>query len=490
MKRSRPPEKPPQENGKSPKTQDAELKHALYLHGADELMSGMKMFRYKAGAAAHAREQGLYIVGYDISDKFHKAFITCSKEELFHMVVRQETQYAHLTALPGGWRNIYEGLLWDRPCIPYFDLDAETCYNPQILDVLDHLTLEFMKLVTMLLRRLCPRIRAVQELRCPEDWIVLDSSNEKKASRHLLIRKEGVEFRTLEEHAKFAAHLKEEMCYKAFGAETERGLMFYVSKKEKDKPIERNPIFDSSVYSVFQLMRMFLCSKRGQERPLLIAPSFTQHASVQDCLKIHTGKPGCDPPTRRLFFDCIISNVTHSLSQDARMSLEWPAQSSHSSSSSSTQTPTSASASSSKNAGVSPNTTPTHSEGGRKTEPALSPTDWRSCALIAILKDQPLLRGWMISQTSVVDDFKISHIRNAQGKSTFIVIPVHSKFCPLKQGNHQYTGKVWVTVPSSGYVRLKCKVSECENKCDPKNKSVSLNHLSKKQICMLWPDKT
>lgn len=460
------------------------------LFGAGEMMSGMKRFKRKAEAAAHARKHGLCIVGYDISKKFHKAFITCTREELFQMVALQQMQYVHVSGLPGGWRNIYEGLLWERPCIPYFDLDAETRYNPGILKRIDDICLEFMKVTTALLKRLCPMNPAVQSIRCPNDWIVLDSSNRKKASRHLLLRKRGVEFGTLEEHAKFSAHLMQELRHEALVKKTEVGRMLYVSKQDKDKPVERCSIADWSVYSVFQLMRAFLCSKRGQRRPLVVSPSFPEHPSVLECFE-KNGGPRSDPPTRRLFFDCLISNASP---REQGIFLQWP-KSFEKGGGGNTKTTTititttiNIVSSSSSGGGTSPGSS--SSSPGIVTEPRMKGADWRSHALIGILKSEPYLKEWMFGKASVPADFKICNTRNGRGDSTFVVIPLRTKFCPLKGGDHDKAGKVWVTVPSIGFMKFKCKVGTCQAKCDPRHKSVLLRCLNRSQIRKLWPDKT
>ena len=89
-----------------------------------QIMSGTRKYRRKKEAAEDARKRGLYIVAYDVTPNYSKAFFTCTGEELFCMTALQQPQCAHLMALPGGWQNSYEGLLWERPCIPFFDLDA------------------------------------------------------------------------------------------------------------------------------------------------------------------------------------------------------------------------------------------------------------------------------------------------------------------------------------------------------------------------------
>jgi len=220
-KMKRPRSTQPHKMEKKKKTVDNQL-HVL---AAPDFMSGMKKFKRKATAAAYARKKGLYIVGYDISEKFHKAFITCTREELFYMVVRKEMQYPQLSGLPGGWRNIYEGLLRDRPCIPYFDLDAEVVHNPGILKRIDDICSVFMEFVTEFLKKSIPNNPAVQSILCPDDWIVLDSSNRKKASRHLLLRKQGVEFKTLKDHSRFFNALAARMRHEALGKKSDLGRM-------------------------------------------------------------------------------------------------------------------------------------------------------------------------------------------------------------------------------------------------------------------------
>ena len=499
MKRQRPPK--PEKSEKKQKKENAERKGPLF--GTGDWMSGMKKFKRKAEAAKHAREKGLYIVGYDISDKFHKAFITCTGEELFYMVAHQQTQYTHLAGLPGGWRNIYEGLLWERPCAVFFDLDAEVCHNPGILKRIDEITQVFIEFVTAFLKGLFPSNLAVQGIVCPDDWIVLDSSNRKKASRHLLLRKKGVEFRTMEDHSKFFERLEAAMRHEAYDKKTKLGRMFYVRKQDKDSPVEICLIADRSVYSIFQLMRMFLCSKKGQKRPLLVASAFDQHPSVRECFA-KNGGPYSDPPTRRLFTDCLISHVCPTVSQRERLSFasfpDFKAPNATATTTTTTKTMTATTTTTTTFTVTSSSATtatsadsffqfPTSSTDVTTDKP-LAATDWRVPTLIAILKNEPYLRGWMVSDKSVPADFKICPTRNKGGEITYIVTPLHTQYCPIRNLEHDKVGKVWVTVPPRGRMKLKCMVNLCKIKCNNRAKAVFLRSLDRSHVRMLWPNKT
>ena len=453
--------------------------------------SGMRKFKLKKQAAEDARKRGLYIVAYDVTTNFCKAFLTCTAEELFYMVALQQTQYIHLTALPGGWQNAYEGLLWERPCIPFFDLDAEVQYNKGILKRIDEITFNFMEFVTQFLKKSYPKNKAVQDIQCPNDWIVLDSSYRKKASRHLLLRKEGIEFQTMQDHSRFSVDLLQELRQKALIQKDKQALSLYVKKQDKNKPVELCPIADASVYSVFQLMRMFLCSKRTQHRPLLVAAGFPEHPSVRECFEKNNG-PYSNRPTRRLFFDCLISHVSNTLPHAERLAYKrTKIVKTHLNALVTTTT---------KATNVTVTTTTSDGESLKvhfspsdvTTDVALESSDWRCYALLSILKQEPHLKGWMMTTTSNLADFKMCPTSSTKnGDTIYIVSPKQTKFCPLKNSDHSSRGKVWITIPPSGRMKLKCKSAACHGKYnDLKKTGFLLKRLDAKQIRHLWPNKT
>ena len=456
-----------------------------------QIMSGTRKYRRKKEAAEDARKRGLYIVAYDVTPNYSKAFFTCTGEELFCMTALQQPQCAHLMALPGGWQNSYEGLLWERPCIPFFDLDAEVQHNRGILKRIDEITFTFMEFVTRFLKKSYPKNKAVQDIHCPNDWIVLDSSYRKKASRHLLLRKEGIEFQTMQDHSRFSVDLLQELRHKALIQKDKQALTLYVKKQDKNKPVELCPIADASVYSVFQLMRMFLCSKRGQQRPLLVAAGFPEHPSVRECFKIHNG-PYSDRPTRRLFFDCLISHVSDTFPHEERLCYKRTKI---------VKTHLNALATTSvKSTNVTVITTTSDgkplkvqfSPSDVSTDVAMEGTDWRAHALLSILKQEPHLKGWMMTATSSLADFKMCPTSTTKsGDTIYIVSPKNTKFCPLKNSDHSSCGKVWITIPPSGHMKLKCKSNPCHSKYNNLKKTgFLLKRLEPRQIRHLWPNKT
>ena len=457
-----------------------------------DAMSGLRSFKRKKPAAKDARQRGLYLLAYDLNQNFSKAFLTCTGDEAFNMVVLNQIQYGHLTALPGGWQNLYEGLLWERPCIPFFDLDAETQYNGGILKRIDEIILTFMEFVTEFFKKSYPNNLAVQDIHCPNDWIVLDSSYPKKASIHLLLRKKGIEFQTMQDHSRFSMDLLQELRQKALIQKDKRALTLYVKKQDKNKPVELCPIADASVYSVFQLMRMFLCSKRGQDRPLLISSSFQEHSSVQECFKRNNGA-FCPRPTRRLFLDCLISHVSPTFPHEKRLSykrtkLEVPRASLTATATTTTKT---------TNIDVTTTTsdgkllTVSFNPSDVRTDVPMGRGDWRAYALLSILREEPHLKRWMFSTTPTVDDFKMCPTHTRNGDLIYIVSPRNNAYCPLKGSDHSTKGKIWITVPPSGRMKLKCKSAPCHSKYNNYSKTgFLLKRMGPKQIRRLWPDKT
>ena len=458
-----------------------------------EMMSGMRKFKRKKEAAEDARKRGLYIVAYDATSNFSKAFITCTGEELFTMVAHNQAQYIHLTGLPGGWQNIYEGLLWERPCIPFFDLDAETQYNPGILKRIDEITCTFMEFVTQFLKKTYPQNQVVQSIVCPDDWIVLDSSYRKKASRHLLLRKEGVEFQTLQDHSRFSMDLLQELRQKALIQKDKQALTLYVKKQDKNKPVELCPIADASVYSIFQLMRMFKCSKRGQQRPLLVSPSFPEHPSVRECFQLHGG-PYSDRPTRRLFADCLIGHVSLTFPHEKRLcykrtKLEVPRSSLTATATNNSNNPTNITVTTTTSDGEILNVS--FSPSDVMTDKPMENSDWRAYALLSILKEEPHLKGWLFNAASTLADFKMCPTSSRSGDVIYIVCPRNTAYCPLKGSDHSSNGKIWITIPPSGRMKLKCKSNPCHSKYnDFKKTGFLLKRLEPKQIRRLWPHKT
>ena len=87
--------------------------------------------------------------------------------------------------------------------------------------------------------------------------------------------------------------------------------------------------------------------------------------------------------------------------------------------------------------------------------------------------------------------FKMFPTSSRNGDVIYIVCPTTTLFCPLKDSDHSSKGKIWITIPPSGYMKLKCKSASCHNKYnDLKKTGFLLKRLAANQIRRLWPNKT
>lgn len=201
------------------------------------------------------------MVAYDVSDTGAKNYLVSTWTDILSIHRGGKALgFPHIAR-----RFFYEGIFYG-PVIPFFDLDGEAGENPGLLDELDDRTRFCMELISHSLRKIFDiNVTA-------SDFVVLDASNAKKASRHLLLRKKGVYFADLYQHARFTSVIRDQILKlqrrRTRSPRLLRYLTVHKTDKGMDKPLEKS-LIDLTVYkSGLQLFRMYGCTKRGQDRPL------------------------------------------------------------------------------------------------------------------------------------------------------------------------------------------------------------------------------
>ncbi len=229
-----------------------------------------KVFRGEGAcnrAKEWARRNGYIMLAYDVNDTGAKGYVVTGWDDIYDF----RRDGAALSFPRIARKYFYEGLFPERPCVPFFDLDAEVENNEGLLENLDERTRATMDMIIMTMKKTCHRTVS----RC--DFLVLDASSAKKASRHLIIRKDGIFFRTMYEHAKFSSVLRDRIV-KACTLDSHPHLesLLRIKKKEKTKPVLAVPFVDLCVYKdSLQLFRLLNCTKRGHNRYLKVASMCT-----------------------------------------------------------------------------------------------------------------------------------------------------------------------------------------------------------------------
>ncbi len=217
-----------------------------------------------------ARDHGYTMVAYDVSDSGAKNYLVSTWEDIFS--IHQGGRAMNFP--PQARRWLYEGIFYG-PCIPFFDLDGEAYENPGLLEELDSRTQLSMRLISRCFRKVFGLSLA------DSDFLVFDASNDKKFSRHLLIRKKGVYFENLYQHARFTSVVRDRVleitkCEK-------HSLTVLKTDKGMEKGIWKS-LIDLSVYKTgLQLFRLFDCAKRNSpNRPLRRAKMCTYRIPHKD----------------------------------------------------------------------------------------------------------------------------------------------------------------------------------------------------------------
>jgi hypothetical protein len=191
-------------------------------------------------------------------------------------------------------RCFYETLAPDVPSHPYFDLEFLRAKNPRA----DEAFLE-----SNFKAEVIEELKVVAGISGPEDveFMILDSSNEKKFSKHYILRvKDGLwMFKNNYHCGAFARRLKSRILKKYGQVTTENPFFVWgdLKLKEFEHDPERNLTFfaDLGVYTLRRQMRLYGSTKReGGYRPLFLEGEDKTRRDVD----------------RATFYKCIIQRVS------------------------------------------------------------------------------------------------------------------------------------------------------------------------------------
>ena len=187
-------------------------------------------------------------------------------------------------------RSFYEVICDSRPCRLYFDLEFYREYNPADLDGNE---------LTDLLLRLCALhlLRRFGLLLRRRDVLVLDSSTEKKFSRHLVLHLCTCHRRRRRHEALFASNAHAGAFVGELAAISREGGEFarlWVAGKEKGS---KSFFADLGVYTTNRSFRLYLSSKFGRGAgSILLPPSSPSSFPFPSMLAMQTAarRPGGD----------------------------------------------------------------------------------------------------------------------------------------------------------------------------------------------------
>lgn len=257
------------------------------FRSASECFSSAQGFTFRCiekspEARDQARLLGKALFAYDISDKnaTSKAYLICDYRAFYDALILRcaDTPDAHSMINSGRIDSTYEGLMLERPVVPYFDMEYSVKDNPEKgLHMADKMTRAAIRMLTVYLERFFEGDPALgpPETITYQDWIVLDSSNAKKVSRHAILRKPGLYFESLLDHALFCSIVMQDFNYRS---SIKKNTLFdlltvkrIVGGDAKGHTMEYVSFVDFAVYKEFQLFRCLKCHKAGDDRVLEVA---------------------------------------------------------------------------------------------------------------------------------------------------------------------------------------------------------------------------
>lgn len=257
------------------------------FRSASECFSSAQGFTFRSiekspEARDQARLLGKALFAYDISDKnaTSKAYLICDYRAFYDALILRcaDTPDAHSMINSGRIDSTYEGLMIERPVVPYFDMEYSVKDNPEKgLHMADKMTRAAIRMLTVYLERFFEGDPALgpPETITYQDWIVLDSSNAKKVSRHAILRKPGLYFESLLDHALFCSIVMQDFNYRS---SIKKNTLFdlltvkrIVGGDAKGHTMEYVSFVDFAVYKEFQLFRCLKCHKAGDDRVLEVA---------------------------------------------------------------------------------------------------------------------------------------------------------------------------------------------------------------------------
>jgi hypothetical protein len=262
--------------------------------------------RLKDEAQEYAAALGMGCFAYDFF-KFNKRYLIATWDAAYKIVTRRSTYTRpsgdRALLKEGRGRHLYEGMLPEFPQKLILDLEFYREKNPT-LDT-DQMTRYAMEYTSMFLQKLFDYTPA------EEDWIVLDASSKKKASRHVILNAPKRYFRNMHDSTYFRDIMKAymEVGIMSKDSSVTRLLVQAEPKRDKHGAIVDLPIADqvmiegkwytsfidwSIVNHSFRLMRTYRATKYGDDsRPFVEASMNKQRYT-------------CD---RDLFVNSLVSSV-------------------------------------------------------------------------------------------------------------------------------------------------------------------------------------
>jgi len=159
--------------------------------------------------------------------------------------------------IPEPFRHYYEIIRQNRPCNLYLDLE----FNRE-----DNRSLDGEKAVEVTLRVLSDVFKSKLDVEFSKKWVVeLDSSSDKKFSRHVIVRMPGSAFLDNSQVGIFVGEMVKL-------ANIRRKASSYYDLMFVQKSGQESCFIDMGVYSRNRAFRLYLSSKAGKHVPLVAAP--------------------------------------------------------------------------------------------------------------------------------------------------------------------------------------------------------------------------
>jgi len=206
----------------------------------------------KQEAERFASAMGLGCFAYDFY-KQNKRFLVCTWDSAWNIVARGYSytipSAGHALTECNRGRHLYEGMLPEFPQKLILDLEYYTKDNPDIstLEAIDAMTTLAIKFTSSVLSKMFNYTPSL------EDWIVLDASDDAKASRHVILNSPWHFFRNMHDATFFRDIMK---------AFVEAGILF------------RDP----------DVMKLMICSepKRDKSGKIMAASSIAEQVLIED----------------------------------------------------------------------------------------------------------------------------------------------------------------------------------------------------------------
>lgn len=485
--------------------------------------------RSKEEAQNYAAALGLGCFAFDFFN-FNKKYIVCTWDAAWRIVHRRDTY-----TLPAGdrafieegrGRHLYEGMMPEFPQKLILDLEYYFHQNPdlQSMEDVDRLTTYAIDYTSRFLEQMFSYTPS------EEDWIILDSSSEEKASRHVILNAPNRYFRNMHDVVYFRDIMKAYMEAVILLRNDPAINLLVRAKPKKDMNgaiVQASSIADQVciegvwktcfidwgiVNHTFRLMRTCFASKYDQDdRPFVEATMNKQKYHNDRDLFINSLVSSVHP----IFVDGNVDETTdcfkgwrvskkmaESMISSVRTVLiqQGVASSSMALMTMVTQSPENNSSSTRKrkkkssSVNVSDDCSSSSSHGvtvwkrGNLRKRELEADDIRHMICERCTKDAkpdltPLIEETSCWRVWAVWDVEKPELDSSEHPRYFYISSHDSAYCPIKGTSHSSKGKMIIIITRRGKMFVKCFGGICQGKkWEFRNKK-----LSKKVIDCLWP---